>query len=92
MSQTLREQLIAEVAKHARVDPATVQPMANLVVELGLSSMDLLTVLAFAEETFGARFPDEVLGELYTIERIEEAVAAHQVATGPAIGTEGQQA
>jgi acyl carrier protein len=77
---TFRERITGEIAAHARVDPTTVRPDAHLVIELGLSSIDLLTVLAYAEQHYGAKFPDELLGTLTTLEKIEAAVLAHPVA------------
>ena len=78
----LRPRVIAEIAMHARVDPALVTPDAHLIMDLGLSSLDLLTVLAFAEEHFGARFPDEQLGTLTTLTKIEEAVQTFSIRAG----------
>ena len=50
------------------------------MVDLGLSSLDLLSVLAFVEQTCGARFPDALLPTLVTLEAIDRAVSAHGAA------------
>lgn len=74
----VRTSLVREIALRAHLDPARVTPDAHLVAELGLSSLDLLSVLAFAEEQFGARFPDELLATLTTLAGIEDAVGRHR--------------
>lgn len=68
------EGLRKEIAARARIDVAEVKPDADLVMDLGLSSLDLLSVLAFAEQRLDARFPDEMLGKLTTVAKIEEAM------------------
>lgn len=73
------DRLRREIAARARVDPAEVKPDADFVLDLGLSSLDLLSVLAYAEKTFSARFPDEMLGELTSLEKVIEAVEAYRV-------------
>jgi acyl carrier protein len=73
----LRAMLVAQVAMRARMPPAEIRADAHLVVELGLSSLELLDVIAYAEQRFSARFPDELLASLTTIEKIEEALFAH---------------
>ena len=45
-----------------------------------MSSLDLLNVLAYAEKSFCARFPDERIGELTSLDRVVEAVRVHQSA------------
>jgi acyl carrier protein len=76
----LRAMLVAQVAMRARIAPSEVRADAHLVVELGLSSLDLLDVIAYAEQRFNARFPDELLATLVTIEKIEEALFQHAAA------------
>ena len=70
--------LTAEIAKRAKLAPEQIKPDAHFVVDLGLSSLDMLGVLAFAEKTYGARFPDEILAELTTLSKAIEAVRTHQ--------------
>lgn len=81
-AQQARTSLIREIAQRARVDPARVTPDAHLITDLGLSSLDLLSVLAFAEGEFGARIPDELLATLTTLGRIEEAMERHRRSAG----------
>ena len=72
------ERLTKEIAERARVEPADVKPDAHFVRDLGMSSLDLLNVLAYAEKSFSARFPDELIGELTSLDKVIEAVYAHQ--------------
>ncbi len=76
----LRALLVAQVALRARVAPSEIRASAHLVVEIGLSSLELLDVIAFAEQRFSVRFPDEQLASLTTIEKIEEALSTHVAA------------
>jgi acyl carrier protein len=72
------ELLTEEIACRARIDPAQVKPDAHLMRDLGISSLDLLSVLACAEKELSMHFPDELLGELTSLNNIIEAVQAHQ--------------
>jgi acyl carrier protein len=72
------EQVRKEIAARARVEPADVKPDAHLVRDLGMSSLDMLNVLAYAEKSFSTRFPDELIGELTSLQKIIDAVHAHQ--------------
>jgi acyl carrier protein len=49
----------------------------NIVVDLGLDSLERLQIVNGLEEAFGGRFPDEVLQEIETIGEVAEAVARH---------------
>jgi acyl carrier protein len=75
-----RPRIVKEIAARARVDEARVTASAHLVLEVGLSSLDLLHVLALTEHLCGARFPDAQLGTLVTLDLIEAACAQHRVA------------
>ena len=72
------EQLAREIAARARLQPHEVDPDAHFLRDLGMSSLDLLSVLAFAEKTFATRFPDERLSELTTLNQVRDAVRAFQ--------------
>jgi acyl carrier protein len=71
-----RTLLVAQVAARARVAPDQVQPDAHLVLDLGLSSLEVLDVIAIVEQHSAVRFPDEQLATLTSIERIEDALQA----------------
>ena len=74
----IAKRLIAEIATRAKLEPEKIKPDAHFVADLGLSSLDMLAVLAFAEKNFAARFPDEILAELTTLEKAVAAVRAYQ--------------
>lgn len=69
-------QLRQEIAARVRVDAAEIDPDAHFLFDLGMSSLDLLAVLAFAEKSFEARFPDECLSDLTTLNKVSDAVHA----------------
>lgn len=49
----------------------------NVVVDLGLDSLERLQIANSLEETFGGRFPDEVLMEIETVREITDAIEEH---------------
>ena len=77
-AKNIAQQLRAEVATRAKLEPEKVESDAHFVIDLGLSSLDMLAVLAFAEKEFAARFPDEVLAELTTLSKAVAAVNHYQ--------------
>ena len=72
------EQLTREIAARSRLQPHEIDPDAHFLRDLGMSSLDLLSVLAFAEKTFATRFPDERLSELTTLNQVRDAVRTFQ--------------
>lgn len=70
--------LTREIAQRARMRPEEIKPDAHFVLELGLSSLDMLNVLAFTEKSFSVQFPDEKLGDLTTLNKVVEAIATYQ--------------
>lgn len=72
------EELKREIATRARLEPDQVDPDAHFIFDMGMSSLDLLSVLAFAEKSFGTRFPDEQLASLSTLNKVTEAVHGYQ--------------
>ena len=74
----ITERLVQEIATRARLKPDQVEPDAHFIFDMGMSSLDVLTVLAFAEKSFATRFPDELLPKLTTLNNVIEAVRTHQ--------------
>ncbi len=70
--------LTQEIASRARLEPEQIEPDAHFIRDLGLSSLDMLSVLAFVEKSFSTRFSDEVLADLTTLNKVAEAVRGHQ--------------
>ena len=71
-------QHVREVARERAVNLA---PETNIVVDLGLDSLERLQIANSLEEYYGGRFPDDVLQEIETIAEVAAAVQEH-------IGTE----
>jgi acyl carrier protein len=69
-------ELTVEIAARARLLPPAVGVDMHLIGELGLSSLDVLSVLAFAEKRFGVLFPDDEVPSLSTVRKIEAAIMA----------------
>ena len=74
----VRRLLRHEIAVRARREPDEIMPDAHFIQDLGLSSLDLLSMLAFAEKTFSTRFPDAQLPQLTTLDKVADAVCHHQ--------------
>ena len=52
------------------------------IVELGLDSLERMEIIAALEETFGGRFPEEILPDMETCAQVVEAVE-HYLGTEP---------
>jgi acyl carrier protein len=75
MKQDLLEATRTLVAEATRRNASTLAPDDDLVLELGLDSLEGLRVLALAEKRFGVRFDDAELHDMRTLRRIADAVA-----------------
>ncbi len=49
----------------------------NIVVDLGLDSLERLNIAAGLERTFGGRIPDDVLHEVETVWEVAQAIMTH---------------
>ena len=67
----VRRDIVEEVAQRAKVSVDAVGDDVDLRLQLGLSSIDLLSVLAHVEQELGISFPDEELEHLTTMRRID---------------------
>ncbi len=67
-------QQVREIAKERakKIDLDT-----NIVVDLGLDSLERLNIAAKLERIFGGRIPDDVLQEVETIREVAEAILKH---------------
>ena len=59
-----------ERAKHLSIE-------TNIVTDLGLDSLERLQIANSLEETFGGRFPEDVLVEMETVRQVSEAIVKH---------------
>ncbi len=50
---------------------------SNIAIDLGLDSLERLQIAHALEETFGGRFPEEVLAEIETVREVARAIAKH---------------
>ena len=77
-SSDITGQLTKEIATLARLEPEQIEPNAHFIIDIGMSSLDMLCVLAFAETNFSTHFPDEVISELTTLSKVTEAVRVYR--------------
>jgi 8-amino-7-oxononanoate synthase/acyl carrier protein len=57
---------------------------SNIVIDLGLDSLERLQIASSLEETFGGRFPEEVLQRIETCREVALAIADH-IGTTPVV-------
>ncbi|NQW48722.1 MAG: aminotransferase class I/II-fold pyridoxal phosphate-dependent enzyme, partial [Planctomycetes bacterium] len=61
------------------------------IVELGLDSLERMEIVASLEETYGARFPEQVLPQIETCREVTEAILDHMpMQSRPAAPAAGQ--
>ncbi|MDA7952114.1 MAG: aminotransferase class I/II-fold pyridoxal phosphate-dependent enzyme [Pirellulaceae bacterium] len=70
------EAVFYHVRKIAK-ERAKVLTLDTNIVELGLDSLERLEIATGIEETFGARFPEEVLQEIETVREVALAAVEH---------------
>ena len=76
--------VVQQVKAVARERAKTIDMNTNIVVDLGLDSLERLEIARELENIFGGRFPDEVLQEVETIGEVTAAVEKY-VGTKPMI-------
>jgi acyl carrier protein len=70
-------QILAILEDVAEVSPDDVNENSVLMDDLDLSSMEILTIVADLEETFGLRIPEKELRSFVTISDLTDYLAAH---------------
>ena len=70
-------QILAILEDVAEVSPEDVNENSVLMDDLDLSSMEILTIVADLEETFGLRIPEKELRNFVTIEDLVDYLAAN---------------
>lgn len=70
------------VAESAKLDPAAIEADTDLVQDLGLSSLELLNVVAFVEQRYRITVADRELVSLTTLRRIAAKVREERAAEG----------
>jgi acyl carrier protein len=69
-AEAVAEAIKARIIEVGKLDPASLRPNTELIHELGMSSLELLSVLAFAEQRYGIAIKDEDLVSLTTLSKI----------------------
>ena len=76
-----REEIISRILDIledvAEIAPGEVSPDSVLMDDLDLSSMEILTIVADLEETFGLRIPESDLRSFVTINDLTDYLVAH---------------
>jgi acyl carrier protein len=70
----LRQRLHAVVAAHLAVDPGSLQPEAELGVDLGVDSLMAAELVVVVEDALGLELADDVLDGMRTYGDLERAV------------------
>lgn len=69
--EELFEALKEVLVDRLKVEAETIVPQANLLDDLGLDSIDLMTMVMALEERFGIEVPDE---EVEGVETVQQAL------------------
>ena len=69
--------IVFEEVRRIAKERATDLTLETNILELGLDSLERMEIIAALEETFGGRFPEEVLPQMETCREVVEAVEAY---------------
>ncbi|WP_431636209.1 phosphopantetheine-binding protein [Dyella sp. KULCS107] len=79
-ADAVRDQVIAIIAKQAKIEVATITP-ASTLKDLGVASLDAIEVIFDIEEFFDITFPDQGTNfDTDTVQHLIDAVMAAQAA------------
>ncbi|MGN0707673.1 MAG: acyl carrier protein [Faecalibacterium sp.] len=70
-------QILAILEDVAEISPEDVTENSDLMNDLDLSSMEILTIVADLEETFGLRIPEKELRSFVTISDLVDYLVAN---------------
>lgn len=84
VSSDLAQIVIQQVRAVAKERARNIDLTTNIVVDLGLDSLERLEIARELENVFGGRFPDEVLQEIETIGEVTAAVEKY-IGTKPMV-------
>ena len=73
----IMSQILAILEDVAEIAPEDVNENSVLMDDLDLSSMEILTIVADLEETFGLRIPEKELRNFVTIGALTDYLAAN---------------
>ena len=66
------EKIAEIICEYVYIDPAEITEQANLRTDIGLSSLDLMSVASDMENTFGVKIPER---EILTAKTVKDLIA-----------------
>ena len=77
LDQSVVETVLAQIKAVAKDRARNMTMSTNIVIDLGLDSLERLQIANNLEEHYRARFPDEVLQEIETVQEVVSAIVQH---------------
>ena len=74
MSQEILDAVVAAVARQKNIPPSNIQPETSLE-EIGIASLDAITIVYEIEDAFDVEVPNDKLEALKTVQDIVDGVA-----------------
>lgn len=68
----MQEKILRIVSNYAKTDMIT--PDSELITDLGINSIDLVSMVMDFEDEFGVTVPDEALAGIKTVKDIEDLI------------------
>lgn len=68
----MQEKILRIVSNYAKTD--TITPDSELITDLGINSIDLVSMVMDFEDEFGVTVPDEALAGIKTVKDIEDLI------------------
>lgn len=69
------EKIAEIICEYVYIDPAEITEQANLRTDIGLSSLDLMSVASDLESTFGVKIPERAILTSKTVKDLMNCVA-----------------
>ena len=70
----MQDRIIEILSKYSECDKSSITKETSLVVDLGLTSLDILKLVMDLEEEFGVEFDEDEIADLITISDLEEYI------------------
>lgn len=81
--QELFERIVGHIGEFVEADVSHLTPQSNINSSIeGMSSLKLVELLLFLEDCFGVDFDESVMGELETMQDLEQCVRQTVEASG----------
>ncbi|MCI0358028.1 MAG: aminotransferase class I/II-fold pyridoxal phosphate-dependent enzyme [Planctomycetaceae bacterium] len=77
VSPAIAQIVMEHVRTIAKERAKTLSLDSNIVTDLGLDSLERLQIASSLEETFGGRFPEDVLAEIETVREVASAIQTY---------------